>query len=133
MTIKMKKVSPTCSVGILGSGPMADEMRAMLEADPDRFRPETWSINPVGACPCCGEEVFRCTTHHTNWEEGFATHSGKVHPRADLKTGEIDPKGTTAACCCVPPNWGPAHSQKSRPRKPRRGKPRAAGRSRRRP
>lgn len=103
---------------VLGSGPMADSMRAELERDPDRYAPETWSINPVGHCPCCDEDVFACTTRHTGWNEGFATHANVVHPRCDARTGLPDPNGTVAGCCCVGPNWGPKHEEPAKPKKP---------------
>lgn len=102
---------------VLGTGPLADAMRAEIARDPDAYRPETWSIEQFAHCPCCDEDIFRCTTRHTGWVEGFATHSNKVHPRVDPKTGLADPNGTVATCCCVPPNFGPAHTQKSRPKR----------------
>lgn len=116
---------------VLGSGAMADSMRAEIERDPDRYAPETWSIEPKGICPCCDEEVFRCKTRHTGWSEGFATHAHVVHPRCDATTSLPDPNGTEVGCCCVAPNWGPKHKaalKKSRSRagyeakKKRRGK-----------
>lgn len=107
---------------VLGSGPLADEMRATIARDPDRYRPETWSMKPAGHCPCCDEDVFRCTTRHTGWVEGFATHSNKVHPSVDPTTREPDPNGVPT-CCCVPPDFGPAHAQpKFKERKARRRK-----------
>ena len=98
---------------ILGSGPLADTMRAQVAADPDRFRPETWSIEPDGVCPCCGEEVFRCTTRHTGWAEGFATHANVVHPRMNPETGEFakPDEHAVSGCCCKAPNWGPKHDE----------------------
>lgn len=108
---------------VLGSGPMADAVRAELERDPDAYAPQTWSIKPVGICPCCDEEVFSCKTKHTNWEEGFATHSNVVHPRCDAKTSLPDPNGTAAGCCCKAPNWGPKHADaKATQKKPRKRK-----------
>jgi hypothetical protein len=87
---------------------MSDAVRAELERDPDRYAPETWSLNPVGHCPCCDKDVYRCTTRHTGWNEGFATHANVVHPRCNVK-GFPDPNGTEPGCCCVAPNWGPKH------------------------
>lgn len=105
---------------VLGSGPLADGIRAELERDPERYRPETWSIKPVGHCPCCDDDVYRCTTQHTGWTEGFATLSSKVHPRLDAKTGLEDPDGTSVGCCCVPPNFSAAHTQRRRKRNAKR-------------
>lgn len=95
---------------VLGSGPLADAMRAEIERDPDKYKPETWSIDPVGHCPCCDQDVFRCTTRHTKWVEGFATHGNVVHPCLS-SSGEPMPSaaGAFAGCCCVAPNWGPKH------------------------
>lgn len=95
---------------VLGSGPLADSVRARLEADPDRYTPETWSIDPVGHCPCCDEDVFSCTTRHTGWSEGFATHTNLVHPRCNAQTAKPDLNGTLPGCCCVAPNFGPMHA-----------------------
>lgn len=129
-TLRAKaEVAPKRMV-VLGSGPLADAMRALTSiavalgdvvANARRFRPETWSIKPHAVCPCCGEEIFRCTTRHTGWVEGFATHSNKVHPTVDPKTREPAPDGVPT-CCCVAPNWGPKHTQKSRPTRARRRK-----------
>lgn len=111
---------------VLGSGAMADAMRAELERDPDRYAPETWSMEPVGHCPCCGEDVCRCTTRYTGWSEGFATHANVVHPRCNAETALPDPSGTAAGCCCVAPNWGPAHRQPPKRRSKRRARARKA-------
>ncbi len=107
---------------VLGTGPLADSIRTELARDPDRYRPETWSIEPAGHCPCCDEDVFRCTTRHTGWEPGYATHSNRVHPAIDPVTCLADPKGAAAGCCCVPPNYGRAHATKRRARKARKAK-----------
>lgn len=104
---------------VLGQGALADEVRATIAADPDRFRPETWSINPVGHCPCCDADVYRCTTRHTGWMEGFATHANVVHPQFNAK-GERDPKGGIAGCCCEAPNWSKEHDKQRRPAKKKR-------------
>lgn len=101
---------------VLGSGPLADSMRAELARDPDRYRAETWSMSPEGRCQCCDEEVFRCTTRHTGWIEGFATHKNHVHPRVDAN-GQPDPSGAAGGCCCVPPNFGPKHAEPKRRRR----------------
>ena len=106
---------------VIGSGPLADSVRAEIDRDPDRYRPETWSIDPVGHCPCCDQDVFRCTTRHTGWEEGFSTHSNVVHPRCDANTALPSPTGTVAGCCCKAPNWGPKHKD-APPHKPARRK-----------
>lgn len=94
---------------MLGGGRLAEQMREMIAADPDRYRPETWSMDPVGGCPCCGQDVYRCTTRHTEWREGFASHHNVVHPSFNAGTHEPDPGGTVVGCCCVAPNWGPMH------------------------
>lgn len=98
---------------VIGSGPLADEVRAEIARDPEAYLPETWSMKPVGRCPCCNERVYRCTTRHTGWQPGFATHSGKVHPAVDA-SGNPTPAGAIAGCCCVAPNWGPKHGAKTR-------------------
>lgn len=126
------KPPPPVSVGVvkprgwtvLGTGPLADATRALIEKDPDRYLPETWSIDPAGYCPCCDNDVFRCTTRHTGWRPGFATHANVVHPSFNAKTHEPDPDGTIAGCCCAAPNWGPKHKEPTdeRPMKPRRRK-----------
>jgi len=95
---------------VLGSGPLADAMRRQIEADPDAYRPETWSMSPAGICPCCEAKVFRCTTRHTGWEPGFATLNHRIHPAFNAETKQPDPAGTIVGCCCVAPNWGPKHS-----------------------
>jgi hypothetical protein len=109
---------------ILGSGPVADSMRATVAADPDRFRPETWSINPVNRCPCCKQLVYRCTTRHTNWISGFATHANVVHITYNSETEQPDPSGDIFSCCCVAPNWGPEHDSQldERPKKKARSR-----------
>jgi len=95
---------------VLGSGPLADSMRATIAADPDRYRPETWGMDPVNTCPCCDQEIFRCTTRHTGWRSGFASLANVVHPSYNAETREPDPDGILFSCCCVAPNWGPAHN-----------------------
>lgn len=106
-----QSVEPPRGWVVLGSGPLADSVRETIAADPDRYRPETWSIDPVNRCPCCDEDVFRCTTRHTGWISGFATHAGVVHTTYNSKTERPDPYGDVFSCCCVPPNWGPMHDQ----------------------
>lgn len=93
---------------------MADAMRAEMAKDPDRYRPVSYSMKPVGHCPCCKQNVHRTTSRHTNWEPGFATLGEPpiVHPAYDDATGAPDPKGNVAGCCCVAPNFGPAHAKK---------------------
>lgn len=103
---------------VLGSGSMADAMRAEIARDPDRYAPETWSIDPVGHCPCCAKDVYRCTTRYTGWTKGFATMGNVIHPKIDAKTCLPDPNGTAPGCCCVPPNFGPKHKKKSASKKP---------------
>lgn len=103
------------TMSVFGTGPLADAVRAEIARDPDRYRPETWSTMPSGNCPCCDSDVFRCTTRHTGWTEGFATHDNVVHPRMDPATCQPSQTGTVAGCCCVAPNWGPKHEA---PRKP---------------
>lgn len=98
---------------VLGSGPLADSMRAMIAEDPDRYRPETWSMTGH-KCPCCGQKVFRCTTRHTDWHPGFATLDNAVHPSFDAQTKQPALGGTLAGCCCVAPNWGPKHQPKKK-------------------
>lgn len=106
---------------VLGNGPLADAMRATLAEDPDRYRPETWSLDPVNRCPCCDRDVYRCTTRHTGWIEGFATLDGVVHTTYSAETKKPDPHGTLFSCCCVAPNWGPKHDkQKQKRRRSRR-------------
>ena len=107
---------------VLGSGPMADAMRAEIASDPDKYAPETWGLRPVGHCPCCDEDVFRCTTRHTGWVEGFATHFNVVHPRCNAETAEPDPNGAVPGCCCTAPNWGPLHKEGAVPPKKQRAK-----------
>lgn len=100
---------------------MSDAVRAELARDPEAYRPETWSIDPVGHCPCCDQDVFRCTTRQTGWTEGFATHDNVIHPRCNAETAVPDPAGTVAGCCCKDPNWGPKHDDDAAPvAKPRR-------------
>lgn len=106
---------------VLGSGPLADEMRAMIAADPDRYRPSTWSTKPVGTCPCCNQKAFRCRTRFTNFEDGFSTHADVVHPSFNPETQEPDPRGTVAGCCCVPGQWGPKHREGLKPKRTRKG------------
>lgn len=108
------------SMTILGSGPMADSMRAQVAADPDRFRPETWSMDPVGECPCCGRHIHRATTRETGFVEGFMSHAKVVHPRMNPETGEPDPNGTVPGCCCSGDNWGPKHDEPAPKAKPRK-------------
>lgn len=96
---------------VLGSGPMADAVRAEIARDPDRYAPETWGMEPIGHCPCCDQDVYRCTTRHTGWTEGFATHANVIHPRCDAITCLPDPSGTAPGCCCMAPNWGPKHGK----------------------
>lgn len=115
---------------VLGSGAMADSVRAELARDPDRYAPEQWRIDPDGQCPCCGELVYGCTTRHTGWRPGFATHSNVVHPSMDPETGRFADENTARAvsgCCCVAPNWGPKHSEdaEAKPPKKRRTKRRS--------
>jgi hypothetical protein len=105
---------------VLGVGPLADEMRAMIAADPDRYRPEMWTMSPVGECPCCGQDVYRCTTRHTGWAPGFATQSNRVHPSFNPKTKQPEPGGPLVGCCCVPPNWSPKHREQEPPPKAKR-------------
>lgn len=107
----MSDPKPPALPMILGRGPLADEMRAMMAADPDRYRPTTWSLEPVGHCPCCDEDVYRATTRHTGWRQGFSTHSDVLHPSFNAKTKEPDPEGTIAGCCCKPGAWGPVHAE----------------------
>lgn len=105
---------------VIGRGAMADAVRAELARDPDAYRPETWSIDPVGRCSCCDQDVFRCTTRHTGWIEGFATHANVVHPRCNAETSLPDPNGDVAGCCCKSPQWGPQHSGTGPSANPRR-------------
>lgn len=86
---------------VLGSGPLADAMRAQIAADPDRYRAMTSSIHPIGHCPCCGKDVFRVKSRATNFEEGFATgldDDAIIHPRLNAD-GFPDPKGEYAGGC----------------------------------
>lgn len=99
---------------VIGSGRMADEIRAELARDPDKYRPETWSMKPEGHCPCCDQDVFRCTTRHTKFVEGFATHGNVVHPRCG-DDGHPSDAGAHAGCCCVAPNFGPKHAESAPP------------------
>lgn len=109
---------------VLGSGPLADEMRAMIAADPDSYRPTTWSMSPVGKCPCCSEKVYRCTTRHTGWKPGFATHADAVHPSFNDQ-GKPDPNGGRVGCCCKEGAWGPKHAEQAKPkRKPKKARKR---------
>lgn len=105
---------------VLGSGALADEMRRMIEADPDRYRAETWSMDPVGKCPCCGQKVYSAKTRHTAFLRGFLTMAEPpvIHPSFDLE-GKRDPDGPLAGCCCKDGEWGPKHSE---PKKPPRGR-----------
>lgn len=77
---------------ILGHGPLADEMRRMVEADPDRYRPTTYSMKPVAWCDCCKRRIHRVKNRYTNWEEGFAPMEADdaVHPILSPEVG----------CCC---------------------------------
>lgn len=109
---------------VLGGGAMADALRAEIDRDPDRYAPETWSVEPAGVCPCCSEDVFRCTTRHTGWSEGFATHANALHVRCNDE-GYPDPNGKQCGCCCVAPNFGPMHD-KALKRKPKRRRERLA-------
>lgn len=93
---------------------MADAVRAEIERDPERYRPETWSTEPIGHCPCCDQDVYRCTTRHTGWTEGFATHANVVHPRLTAR-GKL-----FAGCCCKPGQWGPKHKATAPTKAPRR-------------
>jgi len=105
---------------------MADAVRAEIDRDPDHYRPETWSIEPVGYCPCCDRDVFRCTTRHTGWTEGCATHRHVVHPRINVETHAPDPNGSGVGCCCVAPHFGSKHAEIDPPSKVKKpGKKRA--------
>lgn len=119
----MSSHKPTVPM-ILGSGALADAMRRMVDSDPDRYRPVTISTRPVGRCPCCGEDIYRITSRHTNWVEAFAPASfassnperpqaGSVHPRFS-KARQPDPHGPIAGCCCVAPDWGPKHKEETK-------------------
>lgn len=93
---------------VLGSGPLADAMRAEIERDPDRYRPMTCSIDPVGVCPCCEKDVFSVSSRLTDFERGFATGIGDdavLHQQ--VVDGEM-----VGTCCCVAPNFGPKHAEK---------------------
>ena len=92
---------------VVGSGWLADAMRRTIEADPDRYRPQTWSTTPVGECPCCGQDVYRAETRETGFEPGFMSHAGKLHPTIN----------GVAGCCCVPGAWGPKHSKRKKPKR----------------
>lgn len=97
---------------VLGSGRLADEVRAKIAADPDRYRPESWGMRAEGTCPCCGEEVFRCTTRHTGWRSGFATYRNVVHPNINAD-GVPCPTGTLVGCCCKQGAFGPKHDEEA--------------------
>lgn len=97
---------------ILGTGPLADAMRAQIAADPDRYRPTSWSMTSVGCCPCCKKNVYRATTRHTGWKPGYSTHDDVIHPSFNAKTKEPDPEGALVGCCCKPEKWGPQHCEK---------------------
>lgn len=108
---------------VLGSGPLADEARRLIAQDPDRYRPRTTSIDPVGHCRCCKHDVFRVRSPLTGFAEAFATSMGDdaiLHARLN-DDGKLDRAGTRAGCCCVPPNWGPEHSPPASRRKKSRG------------
>ena len=86
---------------VIGSGPIADAMRAAIAADPDRYRPMSISIDPVGHCPCCGLDVYRVSSRATGFEEGFATGTEDdaiVHPRCNA-LGLPDPEGEYPGGC----------------------------------
>jgi hypothetical protein len=118
-------------LGKPGDNPLADGIRAQLASDPDKYAPETWSIDPVGVCPCCGDEVFRATTRHTNWDEGFLSHALRVHHKVN-EAGVIDPTGGRVACCCVAPDFAPNHDA-ARREQDRREKKTKAKASRKKP
>ncbi len=99
---------PPAGWTVLGSGPLAEGVRAKIAADPDAYRPTSWSMKPVGHCPCCDKDVFHATTRHTGWVEGFSTHDHVVHPSVNAE-GYPDPAGTLPGCCCKPGAWGPLH------------------------
>jgi hypothetical protein len=104
---------------IFGSGPMADAMRAEMAKDPDRYRPQSMDTHPLGRCPCCELDVYRVNGRITNFEEGFATgleDDAIVHPRVGDK-GKPAERGLWLGCCCVPPKWGPKHTEKPKRRK----------------
>lgn len=101
---------------VLGSGPMADAMRAQIAADPDRYRPTSISMYPAGTCPCCGADVYRVRSRLTDFEEGYATGTevdALLHPT--LKDGAGDRIGP--GCCCSEGAWGPKHAKQGRKRK----------------
>lgn len=120
-------------LGPAGQGGLSDAIRAELERDPDKYAPETWSIDPTGVCPCCGDEVFRATTRYTNWDEGFLSHAKKIHHKVN-DDGEIDPNGQRVGCCCVAPNFAPTHDaarrEQDRKAKAKRKKPTKKARKR---
>ncbi len=91
---------------ILGTGWMADEMRATMAKDPDRYRPTTWGMTPVGTCTCCK----------------FSTHDDVIHPSFNAKTREPDSEGTIAGCCCKEGAWGPKHYEDEKPKAKRKAK-----------
>lgn len=96
---------------VLGTGPLADAMRAQIEADLDRYRPTTWSMKPVGTCPCCSKSVYKATTRYTSWKPGYSTMDNVIHPTFRFKDKEPDPDGGLVGCCCKPGEWGPKHSK----------------------
>lgn len=86
---------------VLGTGPLADAARRMIAEDPDRYRPQSISMDPVGHCPCCDRDVYRVRSRVTAFEEGFATgleDDAIVHPRLN-DDGMPDPQGEFAGGC----------------------------------
>lgn len=103
---------------VLGSGQLAESVRAQIVADPDRYRPATYSIDPIGVCPCCEREVFRARSRYTNFENGFVTFlaEGEVLHQQPGKDGVLE-----ARCCCA--TEVPCSPDKAKPAKaPRRKK-----------
>lgn len=103
---------------ILGSGPLADAMRAQVDADPDRYRPMTCSMHPVGVCPCCEQEVYSVRSRITAFEPGYATgisDDAVLHQQPTGVGGTLEPR-----CCCVAPNFGPKHRETKPLEAPRR-------------
>ncbi len=92
---------------VLGRGRMADEVRAKIAAEPDRYRTETWGLTALGRCPCCEKDVYPATTRFTGWVPGAQTHAGTVH----LTVDGAPPRVGNVRCCCVAPNWGPKHQE----------------------
>lgn len=121
----MKPALPT----VLGSGPLADAVRAQIASDPDRYRPMSISMRPVGHCPACGLDVYKVSSRLTNFEEAFATSTSDdaiLHPRCNDE-GFEDPKGTFAGGCLPLDRMA---EWKEQPKPPKKSKPRAKRRSR---